>query len=105
MKLPRLVRGLWLLRAILKTLAGIQAELHVLATIAKAEWEEKAASRRAAGQQQAPSTEVSYVNDWEQFELMQIETELLQAKGLPPSVEEVVAEYERRHPEAAEGSV
>ena len=45
-----------------------------------------------------PATEVSFVSNEFQAELMEIETGLTYAKGVPPNEDEVLAEYHRRHP-------
>lgn len=42
-------------------------------------------------------TEVTYVNDAVQAEWMDVEMRLTQAKGIPPSEDEILAEWERRH--------
>lgn len=48
--------------------------------------------------------EVTYVSDAYQAEVMDIELRLTRALGMPPTEEEVLAEWERRHEQAgAEG--
>lgn len=46
-----------------------------------------------------PAVEVSYVNAEEQVELIDIELRLTAARGMPPTEEEILVEYERRHPQ------
>ena len=46
-----------------------------------------------------PVTEISYVSTAYQAELMEIESGLTLAKGVPPNEDEIVAEYHRRHPQ------
>lgn len=45
---------------------------------------------------EAPSVEVTYVNEVQQRTLMEIELGLTGATGQPPTEEEVLAEYDRR---------
>jgi hypothetical protein len=47
-----------------------------------------------------PAVEVTYVDTEYQIELMDIEARLTSARGAPPSDEEVLAEYVRRHPDS-----
>lgn len=47
-----------------------------------------------------PAVEVSYVNDREAAEWADIELGLTAARGMPPTDEEILAEWTRRHPEA-----
>lgn len=44
-----------------------------------------------------PAVEVNYINDSYQAEIMDIELRLTGASGSPPTEEEVLVEYERRH--------
>lgn len=44
-----------------------------------------------------PAVEVAYVNDDYQAEIMDIELRLTGASGAPPTEDEILAEYERRH--------
>lgn len=43
-------------------------------------------------------TEVTFVNEAEQAVLMDIELRLTQASGQPPTEDEILQEYTRRHP-------
>lgn len=47
-----------------------------------------------------PPVEVTYVNETQQREFMDIELRLTAARGTPPSEEEILAEWERRHLES-----
>ena len=47
-----------------------------------------------------PAVEVSYVDAEHQLELMDIETRLTAARGQPPTEEEILQEYLRRHTDA-----
>lgn len=44
-----------------------------------------------------PAVEVSYVDAAEQEEWMQVELDLTAARGIAPTEDEVLAEWERRH--------
>lgn len=44
-------------------------------------------------------TEVTYVDEDHQRELMDIELRLTRASGAPPTEDEILSEYERRHAE------
>lgn len=46
-----------------------------------------------------PAVEITYVSEEGQAEWMEIELGLTRATGRPPTEEEVLVEYERRHPE------
>lgn len=45
-----------------------------------------------------PAVEVAYVHDGQIAEFMQIELDLTRATGRPPSEDEVMGEWDRRHP-------
>lgn len=45
----------------------------------------------------APLVEITHVDDQMAEEFMSIELGLTQAKGLPPSEDEILQEYDRRH--------
>lgn len=49
------------------------------------------------------ATEVSFVREDEQAEFMDIELRLTQASGQPPTEDEILQEYWRRHQPPAEG--
>lgn len=53
----------------------------------------------------APAVEVTYADQPQQQEFMDIELRLTAARGQPPTEDEILAEYERRHPidQVAEG--
>lgn len=44
-----------------------------------------------------PAVDIAYVNDGYQAEIMDIELRLTGASGAPPTEDEILAEYERRH--------
>lgn len=44
-----------------------------------------------------PAVEVNFVNDAYQAEIMDIELRLTGASGAPPTEDEILAEYEKRH--------
>ena len=89
---------------LLMELRGIRRELaetvQVLKQIAQAlqdynahQWPHRVAS---AHPDLAP-TEITFVQDAEQAERMEIEVGLTRARGLPPTEDEILAEFERRH--------
>lgn len=49
-----------------------------------------------------PPVEVTYVNDVYQAEIMEIELRLTSASGMVPTEDDVLAEYERMHPQEVE---
>lgn len=48
-----------------------------------------------------PPLDVQYVDDTFTAETMDIELRLTQARGMPPTEEEILQEYDRRHPNSA----
>lgn len=46
---------------------------------------------------EVPAVEVEYVTNQQQAEFMEIESRLTLAKGLPPTEDEIIAEYNRLH--------
>jgi hypothetical protein len=97
-----LMRG-WktLLRGLVfrRELRGIRADLKGLRVAAERIAAVLEAQRPAApreGSEADPLVSISYVDDAAAAEFMDIELRLTQAKGMPPSEEEIMAEYERR---------
>lgn len=94
------MKGLWrgyrLLRRGVAELAGIRRALEVLADV----------HLQAAAQAQPPvrpptvedaTVDAPYVETYQQTALMDIELRLTQARGVPPTEEEVLTEFERRY--------
>lgn len=98
MNLRRIVRGTMLLRE----LRGFRQELQGLRAaverIAHALEERNAHDFpvRLQPDPDVPAVEVSYVDTAEQQELLDIEMGLTVARGMPPSEEDVLQEFERR---------
>jgi len=95
-RLRQVMRGGLLLRE----LRGVRSELGRIAAALEAynahQWPHTI--HEEEGQ---PSVEVSYVDTAFQAELVDIEMRLTGASGLPPSEDQIMAEYIRRHPDSA----
>lgn len=82
------------LRAEVKALSvGVQRIADALEARNAHEW-----PQRVQASPEVPVVEVSYVHDEQIAEFMQIELALTQATGRPPSEDEVMVEWDRRHP-------
>ena len=92
--LRRLGGGLWLLRHLLRELQGIRRAMTRLAD----------AQAPLPQGDQAAGVAITYVSDAQQAEFMEIELRLTQATGQPPTEEEVLLEWERRHPQVQEAA-
>lgn len=88
---------------LLLELRGLRAEVQTLASavsrIAAAlearnahEW-----PQQIQGDPSLPAVEVTYVQDEQRAEFMEIELQLTRARGTPATEEEIFAEWERRH--------
>ena len=87
----REVRGLRKdLRSIAQSLAQIASELHY-----RNQMEHPRPDPAAL--ESGPLVEVSFSDPREVVEMMDIELSLTQARGMPPSEDEIMQEYARRH--------
>lgn len=98
--LKRLVRGgrlLWEIRGIRQELAhmrGVLSEIALaLRTYNAHQWPTHAPT---SPHPDLPPTEITFVDDGEQYEQAAIELDLTAARGLPPTEDEILAEFERR---------
>lgn len=86
------------IRGMRKDLSRVSSQLERIAAALELrnahEWPQQA----AGAQGQAP-IEVSYVDTDLQQEMVDIESRLTAARGLPPTEDEIVAEFVRRHPD------
>ena len=99
------MKGLWrgyrLLRRAVAELAGIRRALEVLAD----------AQLQVAAQAQPPASafepdpagDSPYVETTQQAALMDIELRLTQARGVPPTEDEILLEFERRYGQTPAG--
>lgn len=92
----RMTRGGLLLREV----RGVRRELARIATALETynahQW-----SQQIQGDPAVPPVEVTYVDTQVQAEFLEIELGLTQAKGTPPTEDQILAEWFRRHPESA----
>lgn len=95
-KLASLIGALLLpeLRLLRQACEGIQAALEYHNA---QEW-----GMTLQGDPALPAVEVTYVNDLHQAEMMDIELRLTQASGTPPTEEDMMVEWERRHADEVE---
>lgn len=101
-RLRRLTRmGLLLreVRSLHQELAGVHAVGERIAAALEASNAHQWPQQLSATPDQPP-VEVTYVNNAYQEEVMDIETRLTAARGAPPSEEEILAEFVRRHPDS-----
>lgn len=100
-KLRRMVTGGLLLRevrSLRQEMQGIHAALLQVVLLL----EERNAHEYPRVQQpnpNIPAVEIAYVDNDYQLEMVDIEARLTLARGLPPTEEEILAEYIRRHPD------
>lgn len=82
------------LRGMRRELADLKVALSRIATALEErnahEWPQQ------VPQGDLPAVEVSYADDVVSQEMMQVELDLTNAKGMPPSEDEILLEYERR---------
>ena len=104
--LKRLTSGGFLLleiRKLRKDLGGLRAAGERIAAALEAfnaqQWPQPAAPST-----DSPSVSVTFVDTLSQLEFMDIEMRLTQARGMPPTDEEILQEYDRRHEGQAGGA-
>lgn len=99
--LRRTVTGWRLLRQGLRSLMGLQDEVRLLRMQVEriAESLERMRPPAVPVPPAGSEVEVTFVNEVEQVEWMEIELGLTQTLGRPPSDEETLSEFERRHPD------
>lgn len=88
----------------LRELRSIRLELGRIATALELSnahhWPQQASSTPA---EDLEPTTISYVNNAEQAELAEIELAMTRRMGIPPSEDEVMAEFNRRYQEDQQG--
>jgi len=95
LRLRQLIRGGILLRE----LRGVRKELSRIAA-ALEDYNLHQWPQQIPQEEGQPTVEVSYVDTLFQQELVEIELRLTAAVGLPPSEDQILAEYVRRHPDS-----
>lgn len=98
--------GWRLLRQLVRSLLGLQDELRLLRLQLTriAETLERMGPPAEGVPPGGSEVEVTYVNEAEQVEWMEIELGLTQTLGRMPTDEETLSEFERRHPDRPEAS-
>lgn len=88
------------IRGMRKDLSRLSQQVERIATALELrnahEWPQE-----VAGAEGQPGVEVSYADTQLQQEMVDIESRLTAARGLPPTEDEVVQEFLRRHPDHA----
>lgn len=88
----------WL--GLLRGFVSLRGDLHGIRVAAEriaAALESQQAPQGREGSEADPLVTITYVDNEASAEMMDIETRLTAARGMPPTEDEIMAEWERRH--------